>query len=52
MEYPSFFRFSPSGQFLALGSAKKGFIIGTEYLGEFAETMQTDANKRMLRTRR
>jgi WD40 repeat protein len=52
MEYPSFFRFSPSGRFLALGSAKKGFIIPTECLGEFAANRKTDANKRMQRTRR
>jgi WD40 repeat protein len=52
MEYPSFLRFSPSGRFLALGSAKASFIIPTDYLSEFAESRKNIAKKRMQRTRR
>jgi WD40 repeat protein len=50
MEYPSFFRFSPSGQYLALGSAKKAFIIPTEHLREFAESRKPNANKALQAT--
>ncbi len=49
MEYPSFFRFSASGRLLALGSAKRGFIIPTDHLCAFAESRKADDNQTVQR---
>lgn len=38
MEYPSFFQFSRSGRYLALGSAHRGIVLPTACLSEFAES--------------